>query len=267
MIPGEIWNNQLDIQLTNIEFIGKDTIYLGKPHIHRPSRTFNSVVLNVQGTGKYTANEQSMIFNEGDFFFLRSNVLFRHESLEKRTHAYIYVNFETAYDDIFEAPPFSPMFMLQNRSIFEGDFQKILSYYENKDIGYIPRCKELLYRILNNMTGILSKDHSMSRQYDRVRPAINYIHANYMREISMDLLASLCNLSVRQLDRCFHAVFNKAPYKYLTEIRMQVARELLRNAANTIGEVTERTGYGSIFNFSYAFKQFYGISPDKWRKQ
>jgi AraC-like DNA-binding protein len=255
----------LDIQLTNIEFIDKGAIYPGKPHIHRPSRTFNSVVLNVQGKGRYTANEQCLDFNVGDFFFLRSNVLFRHECLDKGSHVFIYVNFNTAYDDIFNVPPFSPMFMLQNRAVFEGDFQKILSCYENKDIGYLPRCREILYRILNNMIGILIKDHSLSPQYDRVRPAIRYIHANYMCEISMDHLASLCNLSVRQLNRCFQSVYNKAPHEYLTEVRLKVARELLQNTTNTIGEIAERTGYNSIFNFSHAFKQFYGISPRDWQ--
>jgi AraC-like DNA-binding protein len=177
------------------------------------------------------------------------------------------VNFETAYDDVFETPPFSPMFTLQSRSVFESDFQNILSCYENKDIGYLLRCKELLYRILNNMIGILVKEHSLSFQYDRVRPAIKYIHTNYMREITMDLLASLCNLSVRQLNRCFHAVYDKAPYEYLTEIRLQVARELLQNTTNTIGEIAERTGYNSIFNFSHAFKQFYGLSPSEWQNR
>jgi AraC-like DNA-binding protein len=208
-----------------------------------------------------------MVFNEGDFFFLRSNALHRHEALGKGVHTYIHVNFKTAYDDIFETPPFSPMFTLQNRSVFESDFQNILSSYENKDIGYLLRCKELLYCILNNMTGILVKEHSLTFQYERVRPAIKYIHTNYMQEITMDLLSSLCNLSVRQLNRCFHAAYDKAPYEYLTEIRLQVARELLQNTTNTIGEIAERTGYNSIFNFSHAFKQFYGLSPSEWQNR
>jgi AraC-like DNA-binding protein len=257
--------SNLDIQLTNILLVRKLVRYPGEPWIQIPSRPFNSVVLNLAGTGEYIIDGEPLLFNEGDFFFFRSNIIHTHNAIRGRPHTYVYADFETSDDDIFEKPPFSPKFMLSNRSAFEDDFRKLLNSWENQEIGYLVRCREIFYRIFSTMIGSLVKEYSLSRQYDRIKPAVKYIQNNYMKDISIESLSALCNLSTRHLNRFFHTVYGKSPVDYKMEIRFRLARNLLQNASHTIGEISDLTGYNSIYSFSRAFKRFVGVSPREWR--
>jgi AraC-like DNA-binding protein len=260
-------NEDLDINISRIVAIRRDYIYPGKPAIARSPRIHNSIVLAAEGTGKFVANGQTLIIREGDLHFFRSGILNRSEALGDCPRSYIFANFETCNDDVFSEPPFSPVMLLSNRAEFEGDFHSLLSAWEGRGIGYLLHCRELLYRIFKTLIRNLVQDHPISRQHRRIKPAVSHIHNHYMRDISVEELASLCMLSARQFTRCFQDVYRQPPYEYLTDVRLRIARELLENTIYNIGEIADLTGYECIYSFSRIFKQHTGVSPTEWRKR
>jgi transcriptional regulator GlxA family with amidase domain len=149
---------------------------------------------------------------------------------------------------------------------FEGDFYGLLSAWESKSSGHLLYCRELLYRILKNMVRNLVQDHPISRQYSRIKAAVYYIHNNYMKAVTVEELASLCMLSVRQFTRYFQDVYRKSPYEYLVDLRLRQAKELLRYTTYTISEVAGFVGYDSVYSFSRIFKQYANMSPRDWRR-
>ena len=54
---------------------------------------------------------------------------------------------------------------------------------------------------------------------------------------------------------------------YLENLRMQKAVSLMVQTDDTIGNIAEKVGYNSIQTFSRAFKRYYTLSPDAWRKE
>ncbi len=79
-------------------------------------------------------------------------------------------------------------------------------------------------------------------------------------------LADSVALSVRQLERLFHANLGKSPSKFYIELRMSRARELLANTELAIANIAEICGYESTSHFSRIYRQHFNESPAATRK-
>ena len=86
------------------------------------------------------------------------------------------------------------------------------------------------------------------------------------RSLTLDDLAGLLNLSVRQTQRLLQQNFGKTFSQKLTEARMAAASQYLLNTDLSVTEISERTGFSSIEHFSAAFHRFTGTSPRLYRK-
>ena len=100
-----------------------------------------------------------------------------------------------------------------------------------------------------------------------IKPAINYIHANYYKEnISIEHLASLCGVSSVHLRGIFKKRFAMSPIKYINDLKMTRAKELLNSQFYTVSEVCFLSGYNDESYFSREFKKTFGITPSEYAK-
>jgi AraC family transcriptional regulator of arabinose operon len=99
-----------------------------------------------------------------------------------------------------------------------------------------------------------------------VEDSINYMRANLDKPISVGLLAQMSGLSERRFRQVFILSTGIQPKRYLENLRIGIADELLANTPFTINEISLRLGYSSQFHFSKAFHRFHGVSPSQFRK-
>lgn len=52
---------------------------------------------------------------------------------------------------------------------------------------------------------------------------------------------------------------------YLTQVRMDASKELLRTTNIKLFEIAEKVGYSEANYFSYSFKRYFGVSPKEYR--
>ncbi|MEM6436525.1 MAG: AraC family transcriptional regulator [Cyanobacteria bacterium P01_D01_bin.115] len=76
-------------------------------------------------------------------------------------------------------------------------------------------------------------------------------------------LAQQVGLGTRTLQKGFKAVFGLTPFAYLTQQRMQLAEQLLRQPNCTVAEVSNIVGYANPARFAAAFKRHFGITPSE----
>ncbi|MCC2613688.1 GlxA family transcriptional regulator [Neorhizobium sp. Rsf11] len=73
-------------------------------------------------------------------------------------------------------------------------------------------------------------------------------------------------LSLRQLERLFHANLGKSPMRFYIELRMARARELLVHTRLTVGEIAQLCGYESASHFGRFYRTRFHESPAATRK-
>ena len=97
--------------------------------------------------------------------------------------------------------------------------------------------------------------------------ARDYILRNYGDdELTVQKLASHLHISSSYLSMIFKQA-GETFLKYLVSVRLEAARELLRNSDLKTSEIAERTGYPDINYFSYFFKKNFGMSPREYRSK
>lgn len=98
-----------------------------------------------------------------------------------------------------------------------------------------------------------------------IEQAMLYLQQNYMKDISLDNCAEHTGTNPFFLSRSFKQVTGKNFIDYLTEIRMEKARELLRDTALLISDVAEQVGYQHSY-FNRIFKKLEGMTPTRYRE-
>ncbi len=111
------------------------------------------------------------------------------------------------------------------------------------------------------------RDSVATNKYrDIVDQAVKYIEENHSDvELSLNQLASYVNVSPNHLSTIFSQQTGQTFIKYLTEYRMNKAKELLRCTNMRSSEISEAVGYKDPHYFSYMFKKTVGMTPTNYR--
>jgi AraC-like DNA-binding protein len=96
-------------------------------------------------------------------------------------------------------------------------------------------------------------------------PALARLHTEPDRKWTVAELAASASVSRSLLDGRFREVLGRAPIRYLTDWRMHVAEDLLRDTDESVARIGRRVGYDSEEAFSRAFKRSHGDAPSLWR--
>jgi AraC family transcriptional regulator, alkane utilization regulator len=99
-----------------------------------------------------------------------------------------------------------------------------------------------------------------------VGKALRLLHANPVRDWTVEELAREVAVSRSVLAQRFTELVGEAPMKYLASWRMQLAKQMMREGVRNIQDVATRVGYDSEAAFSRAFKRATGSPPATWRK-
>ena len=79
-------------------------------------------------------------------------------------------------------------------------------------------------------------------------------------------LAAECNISEVYFRKLFTKHFGISPKQFIIEMRIQKAKELLREGALSVISISERCGFSNPYHFSRLFKEHTGITPSEYRK-
>lgn len=104
-----------------------------------------------------------------------------------------------------------------------------------------------------------------TRYYEIIYPALRKIRNDYTEKISVNELASLCNISKYHFCRIFKTVTSVSPIEYQTVYRIGIADILLKNTDKSIAEIATMCGFDDAGYFSRCYKKHRGASPKEKR--
>lgn len=96
--------------------------------------------------------------------------------------------------------------------------------------------------------------------------ALKYIRENYNRDITLEDVARNVYISPYYLSHLFKEELNITFLEYLTMVRMEEAKKLLKNTSLSIVAIASQVGYDDASYFSKVFKKYVGITPAQYRK-
>jgi transcriptional regulator GlxA family with amidase domain len=101
----------------------------------------------------------------------------------------------------------------------------------------------------------------------KLTEAVALMEANIEEPLSTDEIAQLAGVSRRQLERLFKQYLGSLPSRYYLELRLQRARQLLRDTNHSIVQVGLMCGFSSGSHFSTAFGALFGNTPREERQR
>lgn len=100
-----------------------------------------------------------------------------------------------------------------------------------------------------------------------IKKALDYIKLNYSRDISLDEISQELNLSSYYFSKLFKEETGEGFIEYLTSIRIEEAKELLKDSSISMKEVSSAIGYADPNYFSRIFKKITGITPSEYKEK
>jgi len=141
--------------------------------------------------------------------------------------------------------------------------QSFLALHEFHTSKKLQNALEQIFRHVAEQVQEIKNDNGNHAAMGKI---MDYIEKNYWsREFSATEAAEAVSLSRNYLLKIFKEEKGISFWDYVTRLRMEKAKELLKNTDNTVYSISLDIGYESQYHFSRKFKSLFGISPLEFR--
>jgi len=100
----------------------------------------------------------------------------------------------------------------------------------------------------------------------RILPVVRFLEEHPDFRLALPALADLLHLSPSRFHHVFKEATGTAPMKFVQNMKLDQARQLLASTASTVAEIALHCGFDDTFHFSRLFKSRVGLSPLSFRK-
>lgn len=168
---------------------------------------------------------------------------------------------------------FSQMYI---KFIFSNILKDIYSYLPDKDekalnqeIDCLYRCSDFkgVLETVEKSINILESTFGNSPQmiHKEIDIIKKYIYEHYSEEIGVDQLADMVYMAPSYLSNIFKKETGQNLSKFIKEVRMEKAKDMLENTMKKIAQISVETGYPNVSYFCQSFREYFGVSPQKFR--
>ena len=99
----------------------------------------------------------------------------------------------------------------------------------------------------------------------RVPKLMQYIHENFMEDITLEAAASVAGLQIHSFCRFFKSLTNRTFSEFVNDVRVGFACKLLQQSDLSVSQIALECGYNNISYFNRSFKKIKNISPKEYR--
>ena len=184
----------------------------------------------------------------GELFVIRPGEVTVYEADSQAPWEYVWIAFKGTAAAPFDSAP----------SVFTAPdkmHERTANYVKSGETApeiYLSLLFELIYKLFQKSARTVQRTDAEA--------ICRYIRYSYMKPLQASELAAVFGFERSYLYRLFKKKTGVGIKEYLTQIRMEKAREFLKGGFG-VGETAHLVGYADEFNFSRAFKARFGISP------
>lgn len=227
-------------------------------HVYGPAiRTYFLLHLIVGGKGVVERAGKSTPLGAGEAFLIRPEEVVTYRADENEPWEYYWISF---YGDFAE-------------SLVSQTTDKLCMPYKQSGLialqtalnNKFTTTVDSLNTLFSVLSSIQNTNEKKPTETDAITVALHYLENNYSEEIDVAALASRLGFSRAYFSTLFAQRTGEAPYRFLTKIRMEKAKEYLSNSRHSVEEIAYSVGFSCIGRFCSLFKKYTGLSPLQYR--
>lgn len=251
-----------------------------------------SLFTNLSGESSVKVGNKQVQIREGLFFLSNHDQQYTLEIDQPTAGQTFNIHFgEYFTDQVFQSLSHSPEKLLEkdfelphermefhNRLHYRSEtitriLKDLHSSADVSPLAFDEKLYALICELLSQETALTKRKQEMpvlkssTRQelFKRLLLATDYIHACFDRDLPLEELATVSCLSKFHFLRLFKTAFGKTPHQFISEIRVQRGKELLRYTSLEVHEIARAIGFSSASSFSRMFFQQTGLYPSSFR--
>lgn len=251
----------IDLTNYNIKIESAFSLSWEKKTAYARPRNYDALSFRIKGNADYQHGKQKYHVNKNDILFVPAHYDY---TLNANTHEIVLVIHFFIENSAFDKlEVFSP----SNPDVFERLFMELCNIWRSKPVGCEARMLSLFYKIVEQVA-IQSHEQSLLLTPPKLQLALAYLHENFANpELNVSSCAEHIKASTVYLRKIFHSHLNISPLKYLNNLRMDYAIELLKTGYYSIEEIATLSGFYDPKYFSALYKQRTGFLPSAKRKK
>ena len=236
------------------------------------------IVYVMEGRAECSHNGESQLVEQGDFILFNSEDVHLVRPVGESSCSLLSMIFSLEYIKMFRNSVDGILFDLESDKDVKVKINSLLGEiaksFENKSnynsllqIAYVNHIYYLIlehcvcYKRLPASSGLPKRDFSYAKT------AISYINENYTREITLDEISMIVNLSPSYFSKYFKKVTQISYSEYLANLRLENAINFMLTRNATVSAAAFENGFANVKSFITRCKTVYGCTPAQYKKK
>ena len=258
-------SNGFDLLITRIENVHFSSTYTWARPTPFPRPT-DGMVLFTEGSITYDFQGEKLTANKGDVLILSKGLVYSGKRKIGVKNSFFVIDFETDSNFSFAKLGLPKVFTPKHYELFVSRFEEILKLWEGGSLGSKIALKGKLYSLIADITN-KHLEHSLGDEcFSKAQRIADYIEKTYSNsDLSVEEICKEFFVSPSTLRRVMLSAYHKSPVKYITEVRIKKAKNMLAYDDFSVNEIAEKCGFSSSHYFSRIFKKEVGLTPFEYK--
>ncbi len=229
------------------------------------AKGLDTLVYVTDGKVHYQVGDRAIELTKGNLLFIPSDLIRAWENDKKVSHRKYTIVYENTTKREFVG---EEVFLFKPRK--SAYYEQRLTFLNEQWLSNRIYHEELSQNILSELLIMIAQEkaewHISPVKETYVRDMQEYILQNYRRNISIEELASLSEVTPNYVTVLFKEVLGVTPIQYLHQTRINNAWNLISTTSMSIKEIAEYLGYCDQSYFNRMFKKWMGVPPSEVKK-
>lgn len=243
-------NEMISFNILDVLQLKQDNV-----HMYNSGRNFSALSFRLKADTVLISNGKEYEMKDNTIAFVPANLDYERIS---NADELIVIHFDIANYCEKNIDFFVP----ENKEKLKELFLNILQCWNKKETGYKFKCSAMLYEIL----ALCYKENYKKENSDsKIRASVDYIKKNFKNtDISIKRIAEKSFISEVYFRKLFKKEYGISPQKYIINLRIQNAVQMISTGYYSLKEVAVLSGYTDYKYFSVEFKKQTGVAPSEY---
>lgn len=253
-------------------FMRRNALSKGKLHCRPHLHYHIEFGILRQGTTTLFVDSVEYKLEAGDIFIAFPNQIHRYDSIDYEQYDLIIANPDTMPELAAVFGSCLPQSAVLKKSEKTKHLDELMDLICRTAATYNGQYRELIIKgymlsFFGELLSVLPLSDSKLGDSHALKAVVNYCTKNFSKDLSLSILENELHISKYYISHLFSNKLRVRFNDYINSLRISEACRRLRRTDDTVTEISEAVGFGTLRTFNRAFTKQMGMSPSEYKKQ